>query len=128
MGGVPRTGDACRHEIAWLNLPAYDQVVRKNIRVAHPVEGRFSSQCVEGHHDKVAVRPSKRVPRPQVCTGHDPEAQPKQSLQLSLPVADEARRGDDEDPTNPTPCQHLAYDQTCHDGLSSPRIVCEQET
>ena len=103
-------------------------VVRRHPRVPKRLEHPLAHQCVDRHDHEVARRAQERIGRASVGSGEDAKLQAEQGTELPLPVADESRRRDDEDPTDASAQQHFANVEPGHDGLPGPCVVRQQET
>lgn len=76
---------------------------------------------------KVVARVVEWILAVPIGAGDDAEAKAEEIPELTLPVADEARRRDDEHPLDEPAEQHLPDVETRHDGLPGARIVGEEE-
>ena len=103
------------------------QVVRHDGRFPEAGEHLGASQRVDADDDLIAVFADERVRVLGVGAADNAELQVEQRPQLALPVADQPRGRDDQDPPD-QPAGHPFPDvQARHDRLAGPGVVRQQE-
>jgi hypothetical protein len=104
------------------------QVVRRHCRVLQTAKHALAGQRVHAHDQQVALGSDKGIAAvARVRARHNPEREAEERLQLAPPVADQARRWDDEHPAQQLPRQLLAHVKVGHDGLAGASVIRQQE-
>src|SRR5207249_4942383 len=104
-----------------------DKFVRFDDGLLEPGERAFAPEGIDADDDHVAAGSHEGIPGAGVGPGDDAEVESEQGSKLSLPVAHQSRRRDDQDPTNEASGEHLADVESAADRLARPRLVPQQE-
>ena len=104
-----------------------DEIVRENAGLLEACKHALACQRIDADNDQVTIRFGKRVACTCVAPCDHPKREAEERAQLTFPIPEQPRRGDDEHSANEPAGEHLTDVETRHDRLAGTGIICQEE-